>query len=95
MNRDTAYLIAAAAGAAAVYLLIGSSSPLAKKANAVAQGWQGTTWSPYQPRVPYYCRGGLFHPPVAGEGRTGLLMHGWGWVANPPSEATGPGVTDG
>jgi hypothetical protein len=93
VNRDTAIVLLAAGVAAAAVILLAPASPLAKQA-AAAEGWQGTTWSPQRPRVPYYCRGGLYHPPVAGEGRTGLLEHGWAWIADPPSEATGPGVSD-
>lgn len=95
MDARTALLLAAAAGGAAAVVLMSDWSPMARKAQAVSGGWQGTTWGPQTPRVPYYCRGGLYHPPVAGEGRTGLLMHGWGWIADPPSERSGPGPSDG
>lgn len=86
-----------ALGFAAVAVLLGFImspwSPLTQKA-AVGAGWEGTTWSPQQPRVGHYARGGLYHPATCGEGRTGLLMHGWGWIADPPSERTLPGVAD-
>jgi hypothetical protein len=87
-------MILLAAGAAAVLVLLAApASPLAKRAAAV-DGWTGTTWAPDKPRVPYYATGGLYHPPVAGEGRCGLLKHGWAWIADPPSERTGPGTAD-
>jgi hypothetical protein len=95
MGTDAQLWLLAAGAAAIAVLMLAPSSPLAQQANAVAAGWQGTTWSPQKPRKAYYCRGGLFHPAVAGEGRTGLMAHGWGWIADPPSERTGPGVADG
>jgi hypothetical protein len=93
VNRDTAMILLAAGAAAVLVLLAAPVSPLAKRAAAI-DGWTGTTWSPQNPRVPYYCRGGLYHPPVAGEGRSGLLRHGWAWISDPPSERTGPGTDD-
>jgi|HubBroStandDraft_3_1064219.scaffolds.fasta_scaffold00627_12 hypothetical protein len=94
MDREL-WLLGLGAAAVAVFLLA-PASPLAKQANAVAEGWAGTTWSPYKPRVAYYCRGGLYHPAVAGEGRNGLLAHGWAWISDPPSElGPGPGVDGG
>ena len=95
MGTDAQLWLLAAGAAAIGVLMLAPASPLAKSANAVAAGWQGTTWSPQKPRVPYYCRGGLLHPAVAGEGRTGLVTHGWDWIADPPSELTGPGVAGG
>jgi hypothetical protein len=94
-ERDAALLALGAGALGAALLLLLPGSPLAKRAEAVSGGWAGTTWSPQKPRVPHYCRGGLYHPDVAGEGRTGLLMHGWAWITDPPSERTGPGVADG
>lgn len=94
MSRDTATLIALAGAAAIAAVLLAPMSPLVKNARALEQGWAGTVWSPYKPRVPHYARGGLYHPAVAGEGRTALLEHGWGWICDPPGEATGPGVAD-
>ena len=93
MNRDTAMLLLAAGAAAVLLLLIAPASPLARRAAAV-DGWTGTTWAPDKPLVPHYCRGGLWHPPVAGEGRTGLIKHGWAWITDPPSERMGPGPLD-
>lgn len=97
MNRNTAYLLIAAVAGLAAAVALSDWSPLTAKANqqAVASGWAGTTWSPTQPRVPYYCRGGLFHPPLAGQGRSALIAEGWGWIADPPGEHSGPGVSDG
>jgi hypothetical protein len=93
MTRQTALLLLAAGAAAVLVLLLAPASPLARRAAAV-DGWTGTTWAPAGPKVPYYCRGGLYHPPVAGEGRTGLLEHGWAWITDPPSEHAGPGPAD-
>lgn len=67
-------------------------SPVARK--AAGDGWDGVTWSPTQPLAPHLARGGLWHPPLCGEGRTGLLQHGWAWVSEPPPEVQGPGVSD-
>lgn len=95
MDRNAQMLLLAVGAAAIGVLLLAPQSPLAAKANAVATGWEGTTWSPQKPRKPYYCRGGLLHPAVAGEGRTALLMHGWAWITDPPSEQPGPGLGNG
>jgi hypothetical protein len=95
MGTDVQMILLAVGAAAVGVLMLAPGSPLAQQANAVASGWQGTTWSPQRPRIAYYCRGGLLHPKVAGEGRTGLLRHGWGWISDPPSEQMGPGVSDG
>ena len=68
---------------------------------AIAAGWLCCPWSPlsdgargtagvtWRPSEPYQRmrRGGLFHPPAAGENRTGLIEWGWDWIARPPSEA--------
>lgn len=94
MDTSSGTLLLAAGAAAVGILLIAPMSPLSKRAAAEREGWAGTTWSPYKPRVPYYCRGGMYHPPVAGEGRTGLLAHGWGWISDPPTESTGVGVDE-
>jgi hypothetical protein len=91
----SAEMLGAAAAVAAVLLvgvMLSPWSPLAQK--AAPQGQEGLTWSPMAPR-PHYARGGLFHPPVAGQGRTALIRNGWAWIADPPSEVTGPGVSDG
>lgn len=93
LTKEQSFLIAGVFLGAVAVVMLSPMSPLTRKA-AVTGGWEGTTWSPAQPRVPYYGRGGLYHPPVCGEGRTGLLRHGWGWIADPPSELTGPGVAD-
>lgn len=77
---------------AGIFAMLSPWSPLAKA--AVPQGWAGATWSPSAPRPPHYDRGGLYHPPVCGEGRTDLIRHGWPWMDRPPSEVTSPGVTD-
>jgi hypothetical protein len=91
MTREQALVLAAVAVGAVLACMLSPWSPLAQQA-AVQSGGQGTTWAPYHPRVPYYQRGGLYHPPVAGLGRTCLLLYGWDWIASPPSEITGPGV---
>lgn len=93
MSREQLTAAAAVAAVLLLGVLISPWSPLVTK--AAPQGQEGMTWSPMQPRVPHYARGGLWHPPTAGEGRTGLLKHGWAWIADPPSEVTGPGVTNG
>jgi hypothetical protein len=93
-GRDATMWALGLGALAAVALLLAPKSPLASQANAVSSGWTGTTWSPYTPRKPHYARGGLYHPAVCGEGRTALLAHGWGWIADPPSEQTGPGPSD-
>lgn len=49
-------------------------------------GYQGLGWDGSRP-WPYRARGGLFHPPACGEGRTGLINWGWDWIAYPPGEA--------
>lgn len=92
MTRDQAALLALLGAAVILGVLASPWSPLARQ--AAPEGWEGTTWSPAKPRVPHYARGGLWHPPVAGQGRTALIRNGWDWIATPPSEVTGPGVSD-
>ena len=92
MNRQQAALILAMGLGAVIAVFLSPWSPLVQR--SAPQGHEGQTWSPYAPRVPHYARGGLYHPPVCGEGRTALILHGWDWIASPPSEVTGPGVTD-
>lgn len=92
MNRDTALLLGAAVAVALGFMLVSPWSPLVQQ-TAIAEGHEGTTWSPRNPRVPYYQRGGLYHPPLTGQGRSGLILNGWAWIADPPSEVTGPGVS--
>jgi hypothetical protein len=91
---DTQTVLLGAGAVAVGILLVAPLSPLSKHAQAEGEGWTGTTWSPYKPRKPYYCRGGIYHPPVAGEGRSGLLAHGWAWIADPPGEVTGAGFSE-
>jgi hypothetical protein len=93
VSRDAATAAAAVAAVVLLAVLISPWSPLTRK--AAPDGLEGTTWSPSQPRVGHYARGGLWHPPVAGQGRTALIRNGWAWIASPPSEVTGPGVDDG
>jgi hypothetical protein len=72
------------AGAAAVLVfLISPLSPLAQAAGAA--GMEDLTWSPSKP-VQHKTRGGLFHPKIAGQGRTGLIDQGYAWLEEPPSE---------
>lgn len=89
MNRDTALALAAVGAAAVIVFLASPLSPLAKQTNRT-EGYQGVTWSPRGPAA-HHTRGGLFHPPAAGEGRTGLICWGWDWIASPPGEAQ-PGL---
>ena len=93
LTREQAFLVAGVFIGVVLAFCLSPMSPLAKQA-AVGTGWEGTTWSPQQPRVGHYAQGGLYHPAVCGEGRTNLLRHGWDWIATPPSEVTVPGVTD-
>jgi hypothetical protein len=51
---------------------------------------EGVNWAPFDPQ-PHHARGGLYHPPLCGQGRTALLENGWAWITNPPSENTGAG----
>ena len=88
MSREQALLIGAVVLAFLAACLFSPWSPLARK--AAPDGFQGSTWSPAQP-YQHVTSGGLYHPQVCGEGRTGLIQHGWEWIANPPSEVTGPG----
>ena len=89
MNRDV-LLIAGGVGLGLLLVACLSPwSPLVK--TAVPEGWSGTTWGPHTTQDTQ-TRGGLYHPDVCGENRSGLIEHGWEWIANPPSELTGPGV---
>lgn len=90
LSREQALLVAGVVLGAIAMVLLSPWSPLTQK--AAPQGQEGQTWGPGQPLVPYLARGGLYHPPLAGEGRTGLLAHGWEWIANPPAAVQGPGV---
>lgn len=50
-------------------------------------GYEGLSWHPGRAYA-HHTRGGLFHPPACGEGRTGLIEWGWDWIACPPSETS-------
>lgn len=97
MTRDQALLCAGLVGVAAVGLAVSPLSPLAKRAGdgQGVSGLQGVTWSPARPQG-HNARGGLWHPPLCGQGRTGLIQYGWAWIAQPPSESqVGLGSGDG
>lgn len=91
LTRQQSLVLAGLVLAVAVLVLCSPWSPLVRK--AAPDGLEGVTWSPQQPLRPHLARGGIWHPDVAGEGRTGLLTHGWAWISCPPTEQTGPGVT--
>jgi hypothetical protein len=91
MNRDVAVLAVLGVLALGVCVVLSPWSPLVQK--AAPEGQEGVTWSPNIVRA-HVTRGGLYHPPVCGEGRTGLIEHGWDWISSPPSEVTGAGWTD-
>lgn len=91
LSQGQAFLLAGVVLGAVAVVLLSPWSPLVQ--HAAPDGLEGVTWSPPQPLKPHLARGGLFHPPLAGEGRTGLMVHGWAWISAPPSEVTGPGVT--
>jgi hypothetical protein len=91
MTREQMLACGAVLAAAVLgFVFLSPWSPLVQK--AAPDGLEGVTWSPHT-LSPHRIRGGLFHPPVCGEGRTGLMAHGWAWISSPPSEVTGPGVT--
>lgn len=88
MDRQTACLLALGGAVALAVAFVSPLSPLVRK--AAPEGWEGTTWSPFSPTA-HVARGGLYHPPLCGQGRTGLIENGWAWITNPPSENTGAG----
>lgn len=88
MTPQNAALLAVGGAVALAVAFLSPLSPLVRK--AAPEGLQGVTWNPYNPR-PHVTRGGLYHPPLCGQGRTGLLENGWAWITNPPSEQTGAG----
>jgi hypothetical protein len=88
MTREQAAMLAAAGLAALAVAFLSPLSPLVRK--TAPDGLQGVTWAPFNPQ-PHQARGGLYHPPLCGQGRTALLENGWAWITNPPSEQTGAG----
>jgi hypothetical protein len=88
VDRDKALLCAAVVAAAAAGLLLSPLSPLARAAagGPGVSGLEGVTWSPAKP-AGHLAQGGLWHPPLCGQGRTGLIRYGWAWISQPPSEA--------
>jgi hypothetical protein len=89
VTPDKAVLCGLLLAAAAAAVLVSPLSPIARQAGGVS-GLQGVTWSPSQP-AGHQTVGGLWHPPTCGQGRTGLIKYGYGWIAGPPSEST-PGL---
>ncbi len=88
MSRQDAALLAALGAVVLAVAFLSPLSPLVKR--TAPDGLQGVVWAPYDPQ-PHVARGGLYHPPLCGQGRTALLENGWAWITNPPSEQTGAG----
>jgi hypothetical protein len=88
MSRRDALVLAAVGAVALAVAFLSPWSPLARSASP--DGLEGVRWAPYNPQ-PHQARGGLYHPPLCGQGRTALLENGWAWITNPPSEYTGAG----
>jgi hypothetical protein len=89
VSRGEAAALAAVGALAVAVALISPWSPLVQA--TAPEGQQGLTWAPWAP-VAHYARGGLYHPPLCGEGRSNLIRHGWAWIYAPPSEITDPGL---
>lgn len=88
LTREQALWLAVLGAAAVAVAFLSPWSPLARKASP--DGMEGVTWSPVNPQ-PHRSRGGLYHPPLCGQGRTALIANGWAWITNPPSENVGAG----
>jgi hypothetical protein len=88
LTRQQAAVLAAVGAVAVAVAFLSPWSPLARK--AAPDGMEGVNWAPFDPQ-PHRARGGLYHPPLCGQGRTALLENGWQWITNPPSENTGAG----
>jgi hypothetical protein len=86
VSRDDLVAVAVLGAAVVLLGLASPASPLAKAAGSGVTGLDDVTWAPRAPRM-HKTRGGLFHPPACGEGRSCLMGWGWDWIAHPPSEA--------